>query len=55
MGLRKARSDCRRRGLLVIVDYLVTDVDAFVADIDTGSSYKLSDVILRLTAKGAGQ
>ena len=36
---------------IVVVDYLVADVDAFVTDIHAGASDQFANVILRFTAK----
>jgi hypothetical protein len=42
----------RRRGQL-LVDDLVTEIDAFVADVDAGAGDQLLDLALRLAAEAA--
>ena len=44
-----------RRRLLVIIDDLVADVDALIANINARAGDQLSDVVLRFAAKGAGK
>jgi hypothetical protein len=52
-GLRQALElEARRRGEL-LVDDLVAEVDAFVADVDARARDQLFDLALRLAAEGA--
>jgi hypothetical protein len=41
--------------LLVVIDYLVTDIDALVANVNAGAGDQFTNVILRLAAKRAAE
>jgi hypothetical protein len=51
LRLWKSSADSRVFGLFVIIDYFVTDVYTFVANVHTRSGNQFFDLILRFTAK----
>jgi hypothetical protein len=52
-GLRQALELEARRRRELLVDDLVAEVDAFVADVDARARDQLLDLALRLAAEGA--
>ena len=40
----------RRLGLLVVIEYLITDINAFVANIHARTGNELAHIVLRFTA-----
>jgi len=52
-GLRQALELESRRRRQLLVDDLVTEIDALVADVDARSGDELLDLALRLAAEGA--
>jgi hypothetical protein len=52
-GLRQALELEARGRRQLLVDDLVTEIDAFVADVDARPSDELLDLALRLPAEGA--
>src|SRR5688572_15879442 len=55
LRLWKCRAGSSRFRLFVVIDDLVTDINALVANIDAGAGDQLFDVVLRLTAKRAAE
>jgi hypothetical protein len=53
LGLRQALELERGRGLELLVDDLVAEIDALVADVDPGPGDELLDLALRLPAEAA--
>src|SRR6185295_6254592 len=53
--LGKRRTRRYRLSLLVVADDLVADVDALIADVNSGTSNQFFDFILRFTAERTAQ